>query len=47
MTDILQIGTIGGHQRDRIYSVQGISPSLNGSSCEGGFNNQPRILIEY
>jgi hypothetical protein len=39
-------GYVGTHQRDIIYDTEGISPCINGISCEGGYNNQPRI-IEY
>lgn len=43
----MQMGCIGKHQRDRIYSIHGISPSINGSACDGAYNNQPLILIDY
>ena len=35
------------HQRDLVYDSNGISPCINGVGCEGGYNNQPRILIQY
>ena len=35
------------HQRDLVYDSNGVSPCINGVGCEGGYNNQPRILIQY
>ena len=40
------VGRIGKHQRDRVYDTHGISPSINGVGCEGGYNNQPLVMIE-
>ena len=37
----------GNHQRTRVYATDGCSPCINGVGCDGGYNNQPRILIQY
>jgi len=43
---IIIVGNVGVRQRDRVYDRNGISPCIGGVSCEGGYNNQPKI-IEY
>jgi len=44
-TKCIVIGRIGTHQRDIVYDINGVSPCINGISCEGGYNNQPRIIL--
>ena len=41
---IVVVGKVGSHQRDIVYRG-GISPTLCGVTCEGGYNNQPKILV--
>ena len=41
---VIVVGRIGTHQRDIIYAPDGVSPCINGISCEGGYNNMPRII---
>lgn len=45
-TRIAVLGRIGIHQHDRVYDANGISPTINGAGCGGGYNNQPRIVVE-
>ena len=43
------LGAVGDirRQRERVYDISGIAPCINGVSCDGGYNNQPRVLIRY
>lgn len=45
MDSIVVVIKLRGHQRDIVYDPEGISPALNGVSCEGGYNNMPKIIL--
>jgi hypothetical protein len=35
------------HFRDIVYTPDEVAPTLCGVTCGGGYNNQPKVLIEY